>query len=79
MVHTGQSLRMRTLVTEAARLTIYDGLDHGELFDRAADPDEMHNLYDLPEGSQVQAAMMTQLAHEMMAHGDHSPRPTAFA
>lgn len=79
MVHTGQSLRMRTLVTEAARLTIYDGLDHGELFDRAADPDEMHNLYDLPEGSQVQAAMMTQLAYEMMAHGDHSPRPTAFA
>lgn len=79
MVHTGRPLRMRTLVTDAARLTIYDGLDHGELFDLSADPSEMRNLYGLPEAAALQADMMEQLGREMMSHSDISPRPTAFA
>ena len=79
MVHTGKSLRMRTLVTDAARLTVYDGLVHGELFDRVNDPNEMRNLYGQPEGAALQAEMTTRLAQAMMSHADHSPRPTAFA
>ncbi|MGY8959743.1 MAG: sulfatase, partial [Alphaproteobacteria bacterium] len=78
-VHTGRPLRMRTLVTDAARLTIYDGLAHGELFDRADDPDELRNLYGLPEAAALQAALTNQLTREMLSHSDVSPRPTAFA
>ena len=79
MVHTGRSLRMRTLITDTARLTIYDGLKHGELFNRAEDPAEMHNLFGLPEAVRLQTDLMEKLAHEMMSLGDNSPRPTAFA
>ena len=79
MVHTGRPLRMRTLVTETARLTIYDGLAHGELFNRTNDPDEIHNLYGLPEAASLQAELTNQLTREMLSHSDVSPRPTAFA
>jgi arylsulfatase len=70
---------MRTLVTETARLTIYDGLAHGELFNRTNDPDEIHNLYGLPEAASLQAELTNQLTREMLSHSDVSPRPTAFA
>lgn len=79
IAHAGRPLRMRTLVTESARLTIYDGLTHGELFDRVSDPDEMQNLYGRPEAADLQARMTDALAREMMSHSDVSPRPTAFA
>lgn len=79
MVHVGHALRMRTLVTEDTRLTLYDGLDHGELFNRADDPHEMRNLYGLPEAAKLQADMTNRLTREMMSHADISPRPTAFA
>jgi arylsulfatase A-like enzyme len=79
MVHTGRSLRMRTLITAQARLTMYDGLEHGELFDWVADPGEMNNLYARPQGASLQAQMTNQLLREMMAHSDTSPNPTAFA
>ncbi|MGK0170566.1 MAG: hypothetical protein ACI9W2_002292 [Gammaproteobacteria bacterium] len=70
---------MRTLVTEQARLTLYDGLAHGELFDRINDPDETRNLFGLAEGGALQARHMEALVREMMAHSDRSPRPSAFA
>lgn len=79
MVHTGKSLRMRTLVTNSARITVYDGLAHGELFDRDADPNELRNLFGSPNSAALQADMMARLTQAMMAHSDNSPRPTAFA
>jgi len=79
MVHVRKSLRMRTLVTDAARLTVYEGLVHGELYDRVNDPNEMWNLFGQPDGVALQAEMNTRLAQAMMSHADHSPRPTAFA
>lgn len=79
MVRSGRSLRMRTLVTPTARLTLYDGIEHGELFDRTNDPDEMNNLFGLTSAAALQAKLTEQLAREMIAHSDLSPRPTAFA
>ncbi|MBT6276863.1 MAG: sulfatase-like hydrolase/transferase, partial [Chromatiales bacterium] len=79
MVRAGRSLRMRSLLTPDARLSIYAGLEHGELFDRRADPSEMNNLFGRSEGAKLQADMMAQLAKSMMMHSDESPRPTAFA
>ena len=79
MVHTGKSLRMRTLLTKNDRLTIYDGLEHGEFFDHSEDPGEMRNLFGIPEAVSQQAELMERLAREMMSLDDISPRPTAFA
>lgn len=79
IVHVGRPLRMRTLLTDTARLTVYDGLAHGELFNHTADRDEMRNLYDQPEAAALQAQMTNALAREMLSHSDVSPRPSAFA
>ncbi len=64
----GHSYCLRTLVTEDARLTLYAGSDHGELFDLKNDPDEMTNLFARPEGQELRADMMQRLAYAMMEH-----------
>lgn len=40
-----ESFRLRTLVTEKHRLTIYDGYEKGDIFDYESDPDEINNLW----------------------------------
>jgi arylsulfatase A-like enzyme len=53
----GSMLRMRTLIAEEARLTIYRGSAEGELFDLERDPSEMSNLYDKAAGRALRAEM----------------------
>jgi arylsulfatase A-like enzyme len=76
---TGGHLRMRTLVTEEARLTYYDASEQGELFDLTRDPGERENLYAEPEGSPLRAELTERLARQMMAYAETSPKPTHFA
>jgi arylsulfatase A-like enzyme len=40
-----ESFRLRTLVTERHRLTIYDGFENGDIFDYKNDPNEIDNLW----------------------------------
>jgi arylsulfatase A-like enzyme len=40
-----ESFRLRTLVTERHRLTIYDGFEKGDIFDYKSDPTEIDNLW----------------------------------
>jgi arylsulfatase A-like enzyme len=75
----GQPLRMRTLVTERARLTLYRGSDHGELFDLERDPDELDNLYGRDEGRVLQGELTEALARELMAVADEAPKPGSMA
>lgn len=72
----GMPLRMRTLVTDRARLTTYRGLDEGELFDLDGDPLEMHNLFGDSAARALRCEMAELLATEMAAMADESPRPT---
>ena len=72
----GEHLRMRTLVTNDARLTLYRGADHGELFDLRIDPMEMNNLFARPEGRDLRAALTEKLAISLMEVADDAPRPT---
>jgi arylsulfatase A-like enzyme len=76
MLHVGTPLRMRTLVTEEARLTMYQGYAGVELFDLKNDPTESHNQQD---NAALRAPMTERLARAMMASDDLSPKPTAFA
>ena len=72
----GSAYCLRTLVTEEARLTIYDGFDHGELFDLKNDPDEMNNLFAKAEGRPLRAEMMEKLVYTMMAYTNYGKAPS---
>lgn len=70
-----KELSLRTLITENARLTIYHGLEEGELYDLVADPLETNNLFDRPEAEQLKISMLTKLVQEMIEHRDLSRYP----
>ena len=74
-----QPVRVRSILTERYRLSIYEGARWGELYDLQQDPHEMTNLYDDPAHAGLRAEMFERLAHQMMTHADHSPFPTGRA
>jgi arylsulfatase A-like enzyme len=71
--------RVRSLVTARHRLTLYDGVDWGELYDRENDPDESFNLWNEPGAQSIRAEMLLRLARKMLAYTETSPNPTAVA
>lgn len=75
----GLPLRMRTLITDAARLTLYSGTADAELFDLSADPVELDNRYGRPQWRELQAEMTERLARQLMAVADTSPKPREMA
>ena len=79
MVGSGQPLRMRTLVTDEARISLYRGETEGELSDLESDPDELHNLWNQRDASALRALMTEKLARYLMHYDDASPRPQAMA
>ena len=79
LIGNGQPLRMRTLVTDEARISLYRGDDQGELFDLENDPAELHNLWDQKSARGLRAEMSERLAHRLMEYADSSPRPEAMA
>jgi arylsulfatase A-like enzyme len=48
-INRKESFRLRTLVTERYRLTIYDGYEKGDIFDYDSDPSEVNNLWSKDE------------------------------
>jgi arylsulfatase A-like enzyme len=72
-------VRMRSLVTDRHRLSIYDGVPWGELYDLGDDPHETVNLWSAPDAAKLRAELTEQLARTMLAHADTSPYPTALA
>ena len=72
-------IRCRTLLMGDYRLTIYDGAKWGELYNLAADPHEMVNLWDSADSASQRAAMLEKLAYMMLNQIDTSPYPTAIA
>ncbi|HUB98133.1 MAG TPA: sulfatase-like hydrolase/transferase [Stellaceae bacterium] len=72
-------VRMRSLITDRHRLSVYDGVPWGEIYDLANDPDELVNLWDDPASAGVRADLVIRLARKMIALTDTSPYPTATA
>lgn len=70
------NFRARSLITERHRLTIYEGLAGGELYDLRDDPDELVNLWDAPASRALREELMERLARKMMAMADSSPLAT---
>ncbi|MEM7272642.1 MAG: sulfatase-like hydrolase/transferase [Actinomycetota bacterium] len=65
-------VRMRTLITDEARLTVYQGCGFGELYDHGADPDELHNVHD--QDHDLRSAMTGRLLDEVLAVSDQRRR-----
>jgi arylsulfatase A-like enzyme len=71
--------RVRTLVTQRHRLSVYDGVEWGELYDLRDDPHELANLWFDPDSQEVLRGLLARLAREMIACSETSPRPTGLA
>lgn len=72
--HEGRA-RVRTLLHERWRLTLYDGLAQGELYDLHTDLHELDNRWDDRACAGIRAELTERLLREMLAHVDDSPLP----
>ncbi len=70
------NFRARSLITEESRLTLYEGVDWGELYDLAKDPHEMNNLWDDPQSRDRRYELTEKLTRKMMELADASPLAT---
>jgi arylsulfatase A-like enzyme len=66
--------RVKAVVTDRYRFTIYKGEDWGELYDLAEDPNETHNRWDDPAYAGVKADLSLRLNHLLADLMDESPR-----
>lgn len=69
ILRVGMPLRMRSLITEDARLTLYQGYDGIELFNLRNDPHEMDNL---GKTSALGAEMMERMTLALMEDQTHT-------
>ena len=79
LARVGQPLRMRTLLTEEARLTLYQGSPSGELFDLGRDPGEMRNRFESRDARALRADLTERLARLQMEYGERGQRPASLA
>lgn len=72
-------VRMRTLLTDSARLTVYAGTEEAELFDHTTDPEERRNRHADPDAGSLREAMRARLIELLLRAADESrtPRYTA--
>ena len=72
-------LRLRTLVTERYRMTIYHGNDWGEIYDLSNDPAEINNLWGDKASQKLKADLLEIMSRRQMALTDLGPLPTRVA
>lgn len=63
-------VRMRTLITDGGRLTLYHGHGFGELYDLGSDPTEQHNCYGDTAACTLQSSLQDMLMHEVIDLAD---------
>lgn len=71
--------RLRTLLTDQYRLTMYHGAEWGELYDLKKDPHEMVNLWSNDEYHSVKCSLLETMARKQMELVDRSPLPLELA
>ncbi|WP_135555826.1 sulfatase-like hydrolase/transferase [Paenibacillus cymbidii] len=64
-VDTVDDLRLKTVVTERYKLTVYHRREYGELYDLREDPRETVNLFHAPAMQQVKMRLMALIVDEM--------------
>jgi hypothetical protein len=71
--------RIRTVQTEDARLTVFQGLDRGELFDLAVDPGELENRFCDPSSGSARCELQERLLAGVLELCDEGIAPTDSA
>lgn len=71
--------RVRTIVTRRHRMSVYGGQAWGELYDTKADPQNLNNLWDSPDHTEIKAELLEGLAHLLIKQMDDSPRAKRVA
>lgn len=72
-------VRVRTIVTQTHRMSVFQEGEWGELYDLQADPHEVHNLWDAEQAAPLRSALLDQLLRLLIDHAETSPRPTRLA
>lgn len=68
-------VRVRTLVDERWRITVYHGVEWGELYDLVDDPDECLNLWDDPDFAAVRQDLTWRLVQSQISYSPQTPWP----
>ncbi|MCB1395204.1 MAG: sulfatase-like hydrolase/transferase [Rhodobacteraceae bacterium] len=74
-----QGTRTRSFVTDRWRLTLYDGFEGGDLYDRRTDPLELRNLWDDPAHAADKARLIEAMLRERIRLDDRAPRSVHIA
>jgi arylsulfatase A-like enzyme len=72
-------VRMRSVITDRYRLSLYDGVPWGELYDRREDPDELVNRWDDSGSRGLRGSLSDELVRAILEHSETSPYPTQIA
>lgn len=71
--------RVHSLVTEEWRLTLYDGLEQGELYNLINDPLENNNLWGDKHSEKIKSELLELFVRKCIDGVDKSPVPTGLA
>ncbi len=75
----GEAPRVHTLRDHRWRMSLFDNVDWGELYDLENDPGEFRNLWDDPEHAEIRAELTLKLLRAEIANVDRAPFPSAQA
>lgn len=67
-------LRLRTLITDDAQITIYANESYGELYDLRNDPHQLHNLWDDASAKETKRKLQVRLLHRLAETDATLPR-----
>lgn len=71
--------RVRTVINKEWRLSVYNGLDWGELYHRVSDRNQVENLWDVRQHRDSRSEMMSLLSYHLIGMMDESPRGLRLA
>lgn len=78
--HKLPPIRVRTMITERYRITVYQGHEEfGDLYDLKNDPHEKHNLWYDENSRKIKNKLITKLLHELINIQDRFPKRQARA
>jgi arylsulfatase A-like enzyme len=73
------SIKVRTMITENYRITVYNKERAGDLYDLKTDSNELHNLWDDENFRDVKFSLLNKMLYELIKLQDRTPRRQARA
>ncbi|TFG19323.1 MAG: DUF4976 domain-containing protein, partial [Promethearchaeota archaeon] len=73
------SLKVRTMITEDYRITVYNKKGAGDLYNLKEDPYELHNLWDDESLKELKSKLLNKMLYELIKLQERTPRRQARA